>query len=145
MNKQRSLRPILLIEDNYDDYEATERSFRQAKLMNPIHWCKNAREGLDFLQQRKDGPPEELPCMILLDLNMPGMDGRSALKEIKKDPKVCSIPVIVLTTSSSELDVDFCYHEGASTYIQKPVEFDNLVKAAVRLRDYWFGVALLPN
>ncbi len=145
--KNNKLIPILLIEDNPDDYEATKRSFEKVNVLNPIHWSSGAQDGLDFLKgqgrYQESRPPR--PGLILLDLNMPGIDGRAALEIIKADEELRSIPVIVLTTSADDRDVEKCYEIGASTYIQKPVEFKSLVDAAARMRDYWFGIALLPG
>ena len=148
MNLPTRLPAILLIEDNIDDYEATARSFRKANFLNPLHWCSNARDGIDFLRRSgkyANDKSVERPGLILLDLNMPGMDGRVALKTIKADPGLRSIPVIILTTSADDRDIEHCYASGASTYIQKPVGFGGLVEAAHRMKDYWFGVALLPT
>ncbi len=139
---------ILLIEDNPDDYEATERSFRAANFANPIQWCQSARDGIDYLKRQgiyAERSLDKSPCLILMDLNMPGMDGRTALKKIKQDESLCAVPVIVLTTSADEKDIELCYQLGASTYIQKPVEFNSLVAAVARMKDYWFEVALLPK
>jgi len=147
MTEKNELKTLLLIEDNPDDYEATRRSFQKANFLNPIHWSPSANDGIDFLKGRgryESDPPRERPGLILLDLNMPGIDGRAALSIIKNDEEIRSIPVIVLTTSADERDVEYCYSIGASTYIQKPVDLNRLVEAAARMRDYWFGVALLP-
>lgn len=142
------LREILLIEDNPDDHEATIRSFKKAKLLNPVHWCPSGQDALDYLC--KKGKIEgtcvpTLPALILLDLNMPGVDGRQVLKAIKADSQMRRVPVIVLTTSSDVKDINRCYDLGASTYVQKPVGFESLIEAVARLKDYWFGVAILPQ
>ena len=135
------LAQILLVEDNQDDYEATVRSLKKNHLVNPVHWCKNGQEALNYLQNTGI----EKPSLILLDLNMPGIDGRQVLEKIKADPKLKYIPVVILTTSSDSKDVEQCYCIGASTYIQKPVSFDGLTEAIRTMKDYWFGVAILPN
>lgn len=148
MGKPHNLRGILLIEDNPDDYEATQRSFKKANFINPLHWCANGQDGMDFLKRRgKYAGQQDLmrPALVLLDLNMPGMDGRTILEYIKQDKELRTIPVVILTTSTDSRDIERCYELGASTYIQKPVDFDGLVQAAARMRDYWFGVALLPK
>jgi len=139
---------VLLVEDNEDDYEATIRSFKKNHFVNPVYWCKSGREALDFLNHSgayTDRESWPRPDLILLDLNMPGIDGREVLARIKRDPDLKSIPVLVLTTSADIKDVDQCYNLGASTYIQKPVDFDGLISAVNRIKDYWFGVALLPG
>lgn len=142
------LKIILLIEDNFDDYEATERSFRKAKLQNELAWCSSAERGIEFLREGKPSDNDvgsERPGMILLDLNMPGMGGRKFLELLKADESLKGIPTIVLTTSVDDRDIDTCYKLGASTYIQKPVGFRGLVEAATSIKDYWFGTAILPH
>ena len=140
--------PILLVEDNEDDYEATSRAFKKANLSNPIVWCKSGRDALDFLKREgahKDASKGLRPGLVLLDLNMPGMDGRKTLEVIKNDDTLKRIPVIILTTSADERDIDACYQTGANTYVQKAVSFDGLIEAIKRLKAYWFEIALLPK
>src|SRR5664279_695908 len=139
---------ILMVEDNEDDFEATSRAFRKANLHNPIVWCRSGRDAIDFLKHEgayKQGGEQSRPGIILLDLNMPGMDGRRTLELIKQDNRLKPIPVIVLTTSSDERDIEACYLAGANTYVQKPVTFEGLIEAIKRLRFYWFEIALLPK
>lgn len=148
MVKVENLRGILLIEDSPDDFEATARSFQKAGLANPLHWCSSGQEALDYLHQTgkyKSSAGVEQPALILLDLNMPGLDGRALLEIVKQDKTLRRIPVVVLTTSSDARDIERCYELGASTYIQKPVDFDGLVEVAKVIRDYWFGIALVPT
>lgn len=138
---------ILIVEDSDDDYEATLRAFKKANLHNPVSRCASGHEALDFLNRQgeyKDAPHPR-PGLILLDLNMPGLDGRSTLRLIKENDELKRIPVIILTTSSDERDVEACYQMGANTYVQKPVDFDGLIEAIVRLKEYWFEIALLPK
>lgn len=139
---------ILLVEDNEDDYEATVRSLEKNRFLNPVKWCRHGQDALDYLHgcgEYADNPDVRRPSMILLDLNMPGVDGREVLETIKKDADLRSIPVIVLTTSDDARDVRQCYDIGANTFIQKPVSFDGLVQAIRTMNDYWFGVAILPR
>jgi two-component system, response regulator len=140
---------VLIIEDNEDDYEATRRSFLRNHFINPLSWSRSAEDALQVLRSTyAAGPergPEARPDLILLDLNMPGMDGRRFLEIIKADERLKCIPVVVLTTSSDSSDIERCYQLGASTYIQKPVSFDGLTQAVRTMRDYWFGIALLPS
>ena len=133
---------ILLVEDNEDDYEATVRSLKKNHFLNPVHWCKNGREALEFLQ--KAGEKGTLPDLILLDLNMPGLDGRKTLEAIKSNAHWRKIPVVILTTSDDERDIEGCYALGANTYVQKPVDLDGLFAAIQRLKEYWFEIAILP-
>lgn len=145
---QLDLPPILLVEDNVDDYDATVRSFGVAHLENPIQWCKSGQDALDYLKREgkyAHAPAVTLPGVILLDLNMPGIDGRKTLALVKQDPMLRKIPVVILTTSADERDIEHCYEIGASTYIQKPVDFASLVEAVGRIKNYWFGIAILPK
>jgi len=139
---------ILLVEDNQDDFEATERSLKKNHFMNPIKWCKSGQDAIDYVFQQgvyKDNPDVLTPDLILLDLNMPGIDGREVLKQIKSDKDKCTIPIVILTTSKDSKDIERCYEIGASTYVQKPVDFDGLTQAIRTMKDYWFGVAILPS
>jgi CheY-like chemotaxis protein len=148
MSQQPDTRTILIVEDNEDDYEAMMRGLELAHIENPVHWCKSGKDALDYLKHegRYAGrPAQHTPGLILLDLNMPGIDGRKALALFKQDPRLRRIPVIVLTTSAAEDDIEKCYDLGASSYIQKPIDFDGLVRAASHIRDYWFATALLPK
>lgn len=140
--------PILLVEDSPEDYETTERAFRRSGLRNPIVRCADGDEALDYLYRRgeyTDPAKSPRPGVILLDLNLPGTDGREVLSEIKADPSLKQIPVVVLTTSRDDRDVDACYRAGASSYIQKPVDLDGFIKAVERLNGYWFEVVILPK
>ena len=126
---------------------AMERALRKSKLANPIVRCTEGDEALDYLLRRgKYSRPEmsPRPGIILLDLNLPGTDGRDVLHEIKKHPELCKIPTVVLTTSADERDIDECYRAGANSYVQKPVNLDGLFAAIQRLKDYWFEVVILP-
>ena len=139
---------ILIVEDSPEDYEATVRAFRKAGLANSIMRCENGEEALDYLYRRgvyADPEKSPRPGIILLDLNMPGLDGRGLLTIIKNDNNLKKIPVVVLTTSSDERDIDKCYEEGANSYINKPVDLNGLMIAIQRLRDYWFEIVILPR
>jgi len=139
---------ILLVEDSEDDFEATSRAFKQVRLLNPVIWCRSGQAALDCLKQEgeyKHAGSNTRPGLVLLDLNMPGMDGRTTLQAIKQDKDLKRIPVIVLTTSADERDVENCYQMGANTYVQKPVSFEGLIEAIHRLKTYWLEFALLPR
>ena len=137
--------PILLVEDSPEDYETTRRAFRRSGLKNPIIRCADGDEALDFLLRRGKHAEAPRPGVILLDLNLPGTDGREVLNEIKAHPDLKQIPVIVLTTSSDDRDVSACYRAGANSYIQKPVDLEGFMQAIERLNDYWFEVVILPK
>jgi two-component system response regulator len=149
MNQARSLsQPILLVEDSEDDFEATCRAFHKVNLRNPVVWCRSGQDAVAYLKNEgayKAASKASQPGLILLDLNMPGMDGRETLKAIKQDEALRRIPVIILTTSADERDIETCYQVGANTYVQKPVSFDGLIEAIQRLKMYWFEFALLPK
>ncbi|MDQ3023793.1 MAG: response regulator [bacterium] len=140
--------PILLVEDSDEDFAITKRSFAKAGLVNPLFRVEDGETALDFLYRRgqyEAAGDSPRPGVILLDLNLPGTDGREVLKTIKQDVFLRKIPVIVLTTSSADADVELCYDGGANSYIVKPVELDNFIEAVARLRDYWFKIVILPK
>ena len=140
--------PLLLVEDSPEDYETTLRAFRRTGLGNPIFRCDDGEDALDYLYRRgKYVEPARAPRpgLILLDLNLPGTDGREVLAEIKSDEALKSIPVIILTTSNAENDIATCYRDGASSYIQKPVDLPGFITAIRRLKDYWFKIVILPK
>jgi two-component system, response regulator len=138
---------ILIVEDSPEDFEATNRAFRKSKLNNPIRHCTTGEEALDYLFRKNafhDEKNSPRPGIILLDLNIPGTDGREVLKVIKNDTNLKSIPVIVLTTSNDRHDIDQCYTDGANSYIQKPVDLAKFIEAIQRLKEYWFEISLIP-
>ena len=139
---------ILIVEDSDDDFFATKRAFKKAGLANPIRRCSNGDQAVDYLFRRgefSDPETSPRPGVVLLDLNLPGFDGREVLRIVKSDTELRKIPVIVLTTSSAPQDIDRCYADGANTYIQKPVDLQGFFEAVARLKDYWFEVAILPR
>lgn len=136
---------ILIVDDSDDDYDATVRALRRnGNLTNPVHRCENGKQALDYLFRRM---PHEQPSpgLILLDLNMPGIDGRRVLAELKRDDGLRHIPVIVMTNSEAAQDVQACYQLGANTYVRKPFSFLDLCKAMQCLKQYWFDTASLPK
>jgi CheY-like chemotaxis protein len=144
----RSEQSILLVEDSPEDYEVTVRAFRKANLVNPVFRCQDGEEALDYLFQRgryADTEQTPRPGLILLDLNLPGTDGREVLARIKSDAQLRTIPVIVLTTSTDERDIEGCYRAGANSYIQKPVSLDAFLRSVQLLKSYWLEVAILPR
>ena len=139
---------IMIVEDNDDDYIATMRAFKKANLLNPVRRCTHGDQALDYLMQRGEfSAPVNAPrpSIILLDLNLPGTDGRSVLKSIKAAPELHKIPVIVLTTSNADFDIEWCYAAGANSYVQKPVIFDEFIQAIGRLSEYWLEISILPK
>lgn len=138
---------ILIVEDSDDDYAATLRAFHKAGLANKIERCSNGDQALDYLYRRGAyaGNDAEHPGIVLLDLNLPGTDGRDILKQIKADEDLKKIPVVVLTTSDAEIDIESCYAAGANSYIQKPVDLMGFMQSIARLKEYWFEVVILPK
>jgi CheY-like chemotaxis protein len=127
--------PLLLIEDSQEDRVATMRAFKKCGLVNPIIWCGNGDDALDYLHQRgryAETGSALRPGVILLDLNMPGTDGREVLAQIKQSESLKTIPVIVLSTSSDTRDIVGSYKAGASSYLRKPVDMEGF-GAAMRL------------
>ncbi len=139
---------LLLVEDNDVDYEHTIRAFKKANFANPVYRCIDGDEALDYLFKTGEyAPPNAPPTpgVILLDLNLPGTDGRDVLQKIKQDDNLSQIPVIVLTTSTDENDIQRCYKAGANSYIEKPVGMDGFIKAIQYLRGFWFEISVLPK
>jgi CheY-like chemotaxis protein len=138
---------ILLADDDPDDRELTQDAFAENRLANLLHCVEDGEELMDYLHRRgkySHMQNEALPGLILLDLNMPRKDGREALKEIKADPELRRIPIVVLTTSKAEEDIVRTYDLGVNSYVTKPVTFKSLVELIKVLGRYWFEVVELP-
>ena len=137
---------ILMADDDPEDVMLAQDALAESRLANALNVVGDGEELLDYLHQRgkynADNAPR--PGLILLDLNMPRLDGREALARIKSDPSLRRIPVVVLTTSKAEEDVFRSYDLGANSYITKPVTFDSLVNVVRSLAQYWFGIVQLP-
>jgi len=138
---------IILVEDSPEEYDATLRAFKKVGMKNEVIRFEMGDECLDYLFGRGvyEGKNNVLPGLIMLDLNLPGIDGREVLRIIKASPLLNKIPVVVLTTSNDEKDVESCYHYGANSYIQKPVSFDGFMNAITKLKEYWFEITILPK
>ena len=136
-----------MAEDDPDDRLLAKDALDECRLANDLHFVENGEELLDYLFRR--GVYQELhssprPGLILLDLNMPKKDGREALREIKSDPDLRKIPVVVLTTSKADTDIARIYELGANSFISKPVTFEQLVHVMKILGSYWFNIVELP-
>lgn len=131
---------ILMADDDDDDVFVTRRAFREADIRNPFYRVSDGTELLDYLRQRGEYADAPRPGLILLDLNMPGMDGREALARIKSDPDLRRIPLVVFTTSQDTEDVAACYDRGANSYIAKPVGMAQMLTTARTIQSYWFGL-----
>ena len=136
---------ILMVEDNASDARLAEEAFKESKMMNTLHRVKDGVEALAFVR-RTDGFAEApRPDIILLDLNLPKMDGRQVLEELKNDPDLKTIPVVVLTTSEAEQDILKSYELHANCYITKPVDLDKFMGIVKRLEDFWLSIVKLPT
>lgn len=138
---------ILLADDDPADVMLTRRAFRTARLDNDLHVVSDGEELLEYLRSTgRYAPPRDqpFPDLLLLDLNMPRMDGREALAEIRRDPKLHALPAVVLTTSEQEADVLRTYDLGANSFITKPVSIEGLVAVVKALDNYWFQIVSLP-
>ncbi|HZU98803.1 MAG TPA: response regulator [Planctomycetota bacterium] len=137
--------PILLVEDNEDDVLITKRAFSKGGLANVLSVVRDGDEALDFVFRRGRFANAPRPGLILLDLNLPRVDGFTVLKALKSDPDIRSIPVIVLTTSKRDEDVLRSYSFHANSYIEKPVEFERFVEVLRTFKSYWNETATLPR
>nr|NQU92347.1 response regulator [Bacteroidota bacterium] len=126
---------ILLIEDNPVDLDLTLRAFKSSKLTNPIQVARDGEEAINYIQKWEQGEPE--PVVILLDLNLPKVNGLEVLQAIKTHPEFKKIPVVILTTSAESSDVDSAYRLGANSYIVKPVDFEKFLEVAKQIELYW--------
>jgi CheY-like chemotaxis protein len=136
-----------MADDDEDDRLMAKEAFTEVKLLNYFHTVENGEELLEYLYRRgkySDPAVSPRPGLILLDLNMPKKDGRQALKEIKADPSLRSIPIVVLTTSKAEEDILRSYDLGVNSFIVKPVTFEGLVDIMKTLTKYWFEIVELP-
>lgn len=138
----------MIVEDSPDDYEACVAALTEDhNLSNPIQWCQTGDEAIDYLlrQGKFTDLETDMPSLILLDLNLPGTNGREVLQAIKTNEVLKKIPVIVMTSSRDEVDIETCYNLGANSYVVKPVNFQGFIDAIARLRDYWFQIVMLPR
>ncbi|NJM68715.1 MAG: response regulator [Scytonema sp. RU_4_4] len=140
--------PLLVVEDSNEDFRMLQRFMRRMAVPNPIYRCTNGDEVLDFLYQEgnyQDPNVAPRPSVILLDLNLPGIDGRDILERLKQDRSFREIPVIVFTTSSNPRDIELCYQKGANGYLIKPMDAQELQKTIQAFVDYWLEVNTFPS
>jgi chemotaxis family two-component system response regulator Rcp1 len=136
---------ILLVEDNDNDAELTRIAFRRAKLAVNLQHVTNGEECMALLRHEGRYASARTPDLILLDLNMPRMDGREVLAELEKDERLRHLPVVVLTSSKGEADVLASYKLKCSSYLVKPISFDGFAQMIQALHDYWFTLVVLPG
>ena len=138
---------ILVADDDADDRMLIQDAFEESRLNNPLHFVEDGEQLLQYLKREGqfaelDGQP--LPGLILLDLNMPRMDGRTALAKIKQDDSLCRVPIIILTTSDTEEDILRTYNYKANSFITKPVTFEGLSKVVQTITNYWIEIVAQP-
>lgn len=135
---------ILLAEDNPGDAKLTEKAFEQGKILNNLHIVENGAEALKFLRKEDQYQEKPRPDLILLDLNMPKKDGWDVLEELKEEPELSRIPVIVLTSSEAEEDVVKSYDLQANAYLTKPVDFQGFMEIVNGFEEFWLSVVKMP-
>jgi two-component system, chemotaxis family, response regulator Rcp1 len=135
---------ILLVEDSPVDVLLTREAFKHCKLRNNLHVVSDGVEAMDFIRCRGQYAKAPRPDIILLDLNLPKKDGREVLAELKEDPELRTIPVVVLTTSEAEQDILRSYKLHCNCYITKPVDMKQFIKIVQTLEDFWFSIVKLP-
>lgn len=146
MNAQQA-RPadILLVEDSPADILLTREIFEESKILANLHVVEDGQAALDYLRRAKQGDDAVVPDLILLDLNLPKKGGIEVLSEIKSDPELRRVPVVMLTTSDDEVDVLESYDRHANSYITKPIDFEQFSQVVRTLEDFWFSVVRLPD
>ncbi len=136
---------ILLVEDNPGDIELTQEAFAESKICNRIFVVHDGVEAIDFLKRRGAFSDAVRPDVVLLDLNMPRMDGKEVLEVVKNDPDLKLIPIVILTSSEAEKDIVKSYRLHANCYINKPVDLERFLEVVRAVEDFWLSVVKLPN
>lgn len=136
---------ILLVEDNPGDVRLTVEALKEGKVRNQLHIAKDGMEAMDFLHRRGNYSDVPRPDLILLDLNLPKKDGHEVLAEIKEDPELKRIPVVVLTGSKAGDDILKTYNRHANCYITKPVDWDQFITVVKSINDFWLTIVILPS
>jgi CheY-like chemotaxis protein len=130
-----AVRPILLVDDNPMDVDLALRAFKRGKLLSPIEVARDGEEALAWIPRWEAGEPK--PLVVLLDINMPRVGGLEVLRQLKSHPRLRTIPVVMLTTSAGNEDVETAYAYGANSYIVKPIDFDKFNEFAAQIETYW--------
>jgi CheY-like chemotaxis protein len=136
---------ILLVEDNEGDIVLTTEALEERKIANKISVVRNGKDAIDFVLKEGAFKDVESPNLILLDVNLPKMNGHEVLKTIKSDDRTKHIPVIMLTTSSSPNDIKLSYQNHANCYLTKPIEADEFLKTVLSIEDFWLSIVRLPK
>jgi CheY-like chemotaxis protein len=136
-------KPIFIVEDRAIDLDLTKRAFARGHLLNPVEVARDGEEALAYINQWEAGEP--LPVFILLDLRLPKLSGLEVLQQLKAHPTFAAIPVIVLTTSEEDNDIQDAYKLGCNSYIVKPVDFDKFMQVAHHIEVYWCALNQAPH
>ena len=144
MNDNTEPIEILLVEDNPGDARLAVEALKESKVRNNLYHVKDGVEAMDFLRRRGEYAGGIVPDLVLLDLNLPRKDGREVLEEIKEDPELKLIPVVVLTTSEAERDLVRTYDLHANAYVVKPLDLDRFIEVVQAIEDFWFAIVKLP-
>ena len=145
MNTNLKPAHILLVEDNEGDILLTLDAFEESKFHTKVSVARNGREALDFLKKQGEYSKVHKPDLILLDINIPIFNGHEVLEEIKQDEDLKKIPVIMLTTSSNQIDIDKAYSNYCNSYIQKPLEMEEFMKAVLKIEEFWLQLTTLAK
>jgi CheY-like chemotaxis protein len=136
---------ILLVEDSPDDILLTEEALSDAKIANELHSVMDGEAAMAFLRREGEHADAPRPDLVILDLNLPKKDGREVLTEIREDPELTSLPVIVLSTSGAAEDIAGSYARHVNAYIQKPVDFDEFLRVVRSMEEFWLSIVKLPS
>lgn len=136
---------ILLVEDNEGDILLTIEAFEESKLETHVSVARNGKEALDFLNKRGEFSNAQKPDLILLDINIPIFNGLEVLEEIKEDERLKKIPVIMLTTSSNQKDIDRAYKNYCNSYVKKPLEMEEFMEAILKIEEFWLQLSVLSE
>jgi CheY-like chemotaxis protein len=136
---------VVLIEDSAADIRLTQEALRDGKVINELHILRDGEEALNYLFRRGEYEGAVRPDLIILDLNLPKLDGKEVLSQLKSDESLRSIPVAVLTSSSADRDIVESYDLGANCYLTKPVDLEQFLKVVNQIEDFWLGIVRLPS
>lgn len=136
---------ILLVEDNEGDIVLTKEALSEAKIRNKVTVARDGEEAINYLNSTANDPDQLLPDLILLDINLPRIDGKEVLLHVKSTPSLKKIPVVILSTSSSELDIADCYSNHANCFITKPVDLNKFFGVVRMIEDFWITIVKLPS
>ncbi|MEA2169700.1 MAG: hypothetical protein QOF76_3000 [Solirubrobacteraceae bacterium] len=136
---------ILLVEDDPDDVRLFQEALRESGFRPSLHIVGDGAEALDFLHRRDRWAMAPVPDLVILDLNLPRVDGHQVLEAVRADTRLARIPIVVFTTSNRREDIDGAYTRGANAYITKPMSFDRLIEVTVKLEDFWFRIVSTPS